>query len=70
MAECIEYPDPIRDWARRERIEILSIRRIWIFKKAYRLTVRDSKGQVRSAHLRIGGWWFGWSDQIYVDWDD
>lgn len=71
----------LRDWARRNGFEIVSAERRFFFRgpfwwrtgkghEVFRVTVRDGEGQVRSAYVRVGGWWGGMlSDQASVEWD-
>lgn len=71
----------VEQWARDNGMELIEAERRFLRRGTYwwrtakgqevfRITVRDSSGQVRRGYARVGGWFMGMmSDQVSVEWD-
>jgi hypothetical protein len=71
----------VQQWARDNGMELIEAERRFLRRGTYwwrtgkgqevfRITVRDSSGQVRRGYARVGGWFMGMlSDQVNVEWD-
>ncbi len=69
-------------WAANEGFNIVSAERRWVLtgpfwwrtgrgQRVFYVTVRDAKGHVRRAYVRVGGWLLGlFSDVADVEWQD
>jgi len=71
----------VEQWANDNCMELIEAERRFLRRGTYwwrtnkgqevfRITVRDSSGQVRRGYVRVGGWFLGMlSDQVNVEWD-
>jgi hypothetical protein len=67
-------------WCEREGYQLVTWRGAWFYEgprawcrteeeDAYRIEVRDRKGQTRSGYVVFGTWWNPFSRKVRVEWD-